>query len=71
MADEDDDLAGRTVALLQVAIAVIADEASDIAVRPSSPEEAGSVAQRLVRSGEDIVLLARACEVLRRRAATF
>ena len=68
---EDHDLADKATVLLQMAIAIIAEEVGEIAVTPMSHTQSHTLTQKLVTAGDDITALARACDVLLRRAKTF
>lgn len=67
----DDDLAKRAVGLLQVAIAVINEDADAFATRRLPTELAEAAFDQLIVAADDIAVLARACKVLHRRAKTF
>ena len=60
------------VPFLQVVIAILGEELDALAVAPLPAGRAGlSAAEQLACAGEDIAALARACEVLTRRAKEF
>ncbi len=66
----DEDLAGRTVALLGTAAAVLIENAHDqLVTRPLDALEAAALGATLSRLGDDLSALASAVRVLTRRNA--